>query len=101
MLSATNYEVSGTSRPGHLAAGRLAATRVSVPALREGSGGGRNYEVSDTSRPTPRGPTPRGPDTSGPRQRAAAAGGEAAGAGAMLSATAIDSRTQSAIPGPR
>ena len=96
MLSATNYEVSGTSRPGHLAAGRLAAARVSVPALREGSGGGRNYEVSGTSRPTP-----RGPDTSGPRQRAAAAGGEAAGAGAMLSATAIDSRTQSAIPGPR
>jgi len=91
MLSATNYEVSGTSRPGHLAAGRLAATRVSVPALREGSGGGRDYAVSDTSRPR----------HLGPRQRAAAAGGEAAGAGAMLSATAIDSRTQSAIPGPR
>ena len=45
-------------------------------------------ESSDTSRETP-------------RQPAAAAGGKAAVEGAMLSATASDSLTQSAIPGPR
>ena len=36
-----------------------------------------------------------------PRQRAAAAAGEAAVEGAMLSASASETRTQSAIPGPR